>query len=237
MAGEDIQALFFDTFGTLVDWRTSVIRELKWLGVNKGFEADWTQFADDWRGMYQPAMDGVRRGDREWRNLDTLHRESLINLLSRYRITGLTEEEIDDLNRVWHRLEPWPDTVAGMNRLAAKFILNPMSNGNVRLLTDLARFARLPFHLILGAEAVRAYKPLPGSYLGNAELLMLEPSQIIMVAAHNTDLAAARELGFHTAFVRRPSEYGSGQTKDLKADSDWDIVADSMTEIADALGC
>lgn len=237
MAGEDIQALFFDTFGTLVDWRTSVIRELKWLGVRRGFDADWTQFADDWRGMYQPSMDAVRRGEREWRNLDTLHRESLITLLSRYNITGLTEAEIDDLNRVWHRLEPWPDTVEGMNRLAKRFILNPMSNGNVRLLTDLARYARLPFHLILGAEAVRAYKPLPGSYLGNAELLMLEPGQIMMVAAHNRDLAAARELGFQTAFVRRPTEYGPGQTKDLKADSDWDIVADSMVEIAEALDC
>lgn len=237
MANEDVKALFFDTFGTLVDWRTSVIRELKWFGVNRGFEADWAQFADDWRGMYQPAMDGVRRGDREWRNLDTLHRESLITLLSRHKITGLTEEEINDLNHVWHRLHPWPDTVEGMNRLRTRFILNPMSNGNVRLLTDLARFARLPFDLILGAEAVRAYKPLPQSYLGNAGLLMLEPSEIVMVAAHNTDLAAARELGFHTAFVRRPSEYGSGQTKDLKADSDWDIVADSMTEVADALDC
>lgn len=237
MADNNIQALFFDTFGTLVDWRTSVIRELKWLGVQRGIEADWTQFADDWRAMYQPAMDGVRRGNREWRNLDALHRESLITLLSRYHIEGLTEEEIDGLNRVWHRLEPWPDTVEGMNRLAKRFILNPMSNGNVRLLTDLARHARLPFHLILGAEAVRCYKPLPGSYLGNAELLMLEPREIMMVAAHNSDLAAARKLGFQTAFVRRPTEYGAAQTKDLKADSDWDVVADSMIEVADALGC
>jgi 2-haloacid dehalogenase len=237
MTGDNVQALFFDTFGTLVDWRTSVIRELKWLGVHRGIEADWTQFADDWRKMYQPAMDGVRKGDREWRNLDALHRESLITLLSRYNIEGLTEDEIDDLNRVWHRLHPWPDTVEGMNRLAKRFILNPMSNGNVRLLTDLARFARLPFHLILGAEAVRCYKPLPQSYLGNAELLMLDPSEIMMVAAHNTDLAAARKLGFQTAFVRRPTEYGHAQTKDLKADSDWDVVADSMIEVADALDC
>ena len=237
MAFDGVQAMFFDTFGTLVDWRTSIIRELKWFSVNHDCEADWTRFADDWRGLYQPSMDAVRRGDREWRNLDKLHRESLMTLLARYKISGLTEDDIDHLNRAWHRLEPWPDTVPGLTRLKARYILNPMSNGNVRLLADLARHGKLPFDTILGAEAVRAYKPLPRSYLGNAELLMLDPGEIIMVAAHNDDLAEAQKLGFLTAFVRRPSEYGADQTKDVKAEGDWDIAADSMIEIADVLGC
>lgn len=239
MAEEEIElkALFFDVFGTVVDWRTSIIRELKAFGLRRGVEADWTRFADDWRAMYQPSMEGVRRGDREWRNLDTLHRESLINLLSRYSVTGLTEAEIDHLNHAWHRLEPWPDSVEGLTRLRRKYILNTMSNGNVRLLVDMARHAGLPWDTVLGAEAVRAYKPLPRAYLGNAELLALEPDEIMLVAAHNKDLAAAQALGFRTAFVRRPTEYGPDQGKDLEAEGDWDIAADSMTEVAEALGC
>lgn len=233
----ELKALFFDVFGTVVDWRTSLIRELKAFGLRRGIEADWTAFADDWRGMYQPAMEGVRRGNREWRNLDALHRESLINLLSRYSVTGLTEAEIDHLNHAWHRLEPWPDSVEGLTRLKRKFILNTMSNGNVRLLVDMARHAGLPWDAVLGAEAVRAYKPLPRSYLGNAELLALEPGEIMLVAAHNDDLAAAQALGFRTAFVCRPTEYGPDQRKDLEPEGDWDIAADSMTEVADALEC
>ncbi len=232
-----IKALFFDVFGTVVDWRSSIIAELEEFGQKKGFEADWTQFADDWRELYEPSMDGIRKGDREWRNLDTLHRESLITLISRHNITGLHEEEIDHLNKAWHRLDPWPDSVEGLDRLKKKFILNTMSNGNVSLLVDMARRANLPWDLVLGVEPVRAYKPLPRSYLGNADLLSLEPQQIMLVAAHNYDLAAARTLGFHTAFIRRPTEYGPRQAKDLKAESDWDIITDSMTGVADALGC
>jgi len=234
---ENVKALFFDVFGTVVDWRTSVIRELKAFELEKDITADWAQFTDDWRGMYQPSMDAVRCGNREWRNLDTLHRESLITLISRHNITGLTEEEIDYLNKAWHRLDPWPDTVEGLERLKKKYILNTMSNGNVSLLVDMARHANLPWDLVLGAEPVRAYKPLPQSYLGNAELLSLEPQEILMVAAHNRDLTAARNLGFHTAFICRPTEYGPLQDKDLRAESDWDIVADTMTGVADALEC
>jgi 2-haloacid dehalogenase len=232
-----VKALFFDVFGTVVDWRTCVIAELEEFGRNKGFEADWIKFADDWRNLYQPSMDGIRKGDREWRNLDTLHRESLITLISRYNITGLHEEEIDHLNKAWHRLDPWPDSVEGLERLKKKFILNTMSNGNVSLLVDMARRANLPWDVVLGVEPVRAYKPLPRSYLGNAELLSLEPQQIIMVAAHNDDLAAARTLGFRTAFICRPTEYGPQQSNDLNAESDWDIITNSMTDVADAVGC
>lgn len=237
MSLEEVKALHFDVFGTVVDWRTSIIADLEAFGKKKGIEADWTQFADDWRGLYQPSMDGVRRGDREWRNLDTLHRESLITLISRHKITGLTEEEIDHLNKAWHRLDPWPDSVEGLTRLKKKFILATLSNGNVSLLVNMARHAGLPWDAILGAEVNQAYKPLPQCYLGNARFLDLDPSECMLVAAHNDDLAAARTLGFRTAFICRPTEYGPNQNKDLEAESDWDVVTDSMTGLADALGC
>lgn len=237
MSLEDVKALHFDVFGTVVDWRSSVIAELEAFGEEKGISADWTQFADDWRGMYQPSMDGVRRGDREWRTLDTLHRESLITLIARHNITGLTEEEIEHLNTIWHRLDPWPDSVKGLNRLRDKYILATLSNGNVALMVNLARHGGLPWDAVLGAEVHKAYKPQPQCYLGNAAMLGLEPAQCMLVAAHNNDLEAARTLGYRTAFVLRPSEYGPNQQKDLGAESDWDIVTDSMTGVADALGC
>lgn len=234
---ENVKALFFDVFGTVVDWRTSVIRELKAFELEKGVIVDWAQFADDWRGMYQPSMDAVRRGDREWRTLDTLHRESLITLISRHNITGLTEEEIDHLNRVWHRLDPWPDVLDGLNRLRTKYILATLSNGNISLLVNMAKRAGLPWDAVLGAEPARAYKPLPQCYLRNARFLNLEPAQCMLVAAHNNDLESARTLGFRTAFVSRPTEHGSKQDIDLKAESDWDISTDSMTGVANTLGC
>lgn len=199
--------------------------------------ADWEQFADDWRGLYQPSMDAVRRGDREWRNLDALHRESLITLLSRYRIQGLSEAEIDDLNFAWHRLEPWPDSVSGLTRLKKKYVLATLSNGNVSLLVEMAKRAALPWDAVLGAEPARAYKPLPECYLRNAAFLGLPTQQCMLVAAHNDDLAAAAKLGFNTAFLRRPTEYGAAQTADLEAEQDWDVVANSMAEVAEALGC
>ena len=234
---KNVKALHFDVFGTVVDWRTSIIAELEAFGARKGVSGDWVQFADDWRDMYQPSMDAVRRGDREWRPLDTLHRESLITLISRYNITGLTEEEIDHLNKAWHRLAPWPDCVEGLTRLKKKYILATLSNGNVALLVNMARNGGLPWDAILGAEPNRAYKPLPQCYLGNARYLDLEPSQCMLVAAHNGDLAAARTLGYRTAFVCRPTEYGPDQDIDMHAESDWDIVTDSMNGVADALDC
>ncbi len=237
MALEQVKALFFDVFGTVVDWRTSIIGELEAFGKQKGFEAEWSQFADDWRDLYQPSMDAVRRGDREWRPLDTLHRESLITLISRHNITGLTEAEIDHLNKAWHRLNPWPDCVEGLTRLKAKYILATLSNGNIALLVNMAKRAGLPWDAVLGAEPARAYKPLPQCYLRNARFLDLEPTECMLVAAHNNDLAAARTLGFRTAFVCRPTEHGARQTTDLKAESEWDIVTDTMTGVADALEC
>jgi len=232
-----VKALFFDVFGTVVDWRTSIIRELGTFGEGKGFNADWESFADAWRGLYQPAMEEVRSGRRGWTNLDALHRESLVTLLNQYEISGLTDNEIDGLNRAWHRLDPWPDCVEGLFRLKRNYVISTLSNGNTALLVNMAKRAGLPWDVILGAETGRAYKPLPEAYLRNIALLGLEPAQCMMVAAHNDDLKAASALGMRTAFVARPTEYGSGQTRDLAAEQDWDVVTDTKTGLADALGC
>jgi len=236
-AKDDVQALLFDVFGTVVDWRSSLIDDLGRFGAGKGVKADWAAFADDWRGLYQPAMDEVRTGRRPWTILDVLHRESLDKLLVKYALTGLSEADKDHVNKVWHRLKPWPDTVEGLRRLKSRYIIGTLSNGNVGLLTRMAKHAGLPWDVVLGAETARAYKPLPQAYLASAELLNLAPSQVMLVAAHNGDLAAAAECGLRTAFVARPAEYGPHQKRDFKADRDWDVVTDSFTALAKAMGC
>jgi len=233
----DVQALLFDVFGTVVDWRTSLTEDLTKFGAAKGLKADWAQFADDWRGLYQPAMDEVRSGRRPWTILDVLHRESLEKLLVKHAISGLSEADKDHVNRVWHRLEPWPDAVEGLTRLKSRYIIGTLSNGNVGLLTRMAKHGKLPWDVVLGAETARAYKPLPQAYLASAELLNLAPGQVMLVAAHNGDLAAAAKAGLRTAFVARPSEYGPNQSRDFKADRDWDVVTDSFTGLAKAMGC
>ena len=231
-----VEALLFDVFGTVVDWR-GIIAELTRLGAEKGIAADWAAFTDDWRGLYQPAMEEVRSGRRPWTILDVLHRESLDKLLAKYGIGGLTEAEKQHLNRVWHRLKPWPDAVEGLTRLKARYIIGTLSNGNVGLLTRLAKNAVLPWDVILGAETARAYKPLPQAYVANAALLNLEPPQVMLVAAHNGDLAAAAAQGMRTAFVARPQEHGPHQSRDIKAERAWDVVCASFGELADAMGC
>ena len=236
-AKDDVQALLFDVFGTVVDWRSSLIDDLGRFGAGKGVKADWAAFADDWRGLYQPAMDEVRTGRRTWTILDVLHRESLEKLLVKHAISGLGEADKDHVNRVWHRLKPWPDTIEGLRRLKSRYIIGTLSNGNVGLLTRMAKHAGLPWDVVLGAETARAYKPLPQAYLASAELLNLAPSQVMLVAAHNGDLAAAAECGLRTAFVARPAEYGPHQKRDFKADRDWDVVTDSFTALAKAMGC
>jgi 2-haloacid dehalogenase len=232
---ESIKALLFDVFGTVVDWRNSVIHEGELLGRSLGLEADWTRFADRWRGMYQPAMEQVRSGARPWTVLDVLHRESLDVLIEELGLQQLSEQERDELNRVWHRLEPWPDSVAGLSRLKQRFIIAPLSNGNVSLLVDMAKHAGLPWDAILGAEIAGHYKPQPEAYLASARLLNLAPEQCMMVAAHNDDLQAAGALGFRTAFIARPTEHGPGQDKDLVPSGDWDYAVDSLTALADRL--
>jgi 2-haloacid dehalogenase len=236
-AKTNVQALLFDVFGTVVDWRSSIIDELTRFGAEKGLKTDWAAFTDDWRGLYQPAMEEVRSGRRTWTILDVLHRESLEQLLAKYGITGLSEAEMDHLNRVWHRLKPWPDVVAGLTRLKSRYIIGTLSNGNVGLLTRMAKNAGLPWDVVLGAETARAYKPLPAAYLASAALLNLEPQQVMLVAAHNGDLAAAAATGLRTAFVARPTEYGPHQKVDFKAEREWDVVTDSFTGVADAMGC
>jgi 2-haloacid dehalogenase len=232
-----IKALFFDVFGTVVDWRNSVASEIEVLARTKGWSVDPFAFAEAWRGKYQPSMEPVRRGESPYVRLDDLHRRSLEQVLAEFELTGLTEAELVALNKAWHRLTPWPDCVPGLRRLKARFILATMSNGNVALMVGMAKNAGLPWDMILGAEPARNYKPVPGVYLTGADWLDLEPGEILMTAAHNSDLAAARDLGFRTAFITRPTEYGPNQTKDVEAEQAWDHVATSMEDLASQLGC
>ena len=231
-----VQALVFDTFGTVVDWRTSIIREGEQLTATRGIQADWAQFADDWRGGYGPAMNQVRTGELPWTRIDDLHRMILDEMLVKYSITGLTEDETEHLNRVWHRLMPWPDGVTGLYRLKARYLIATLSNGNVSLLTNMAKNAGLPWDCILSAELARHYKPDPEVYLMAAELLDLPPDRIMMVAAHRGDLAAAKEVGMRTALVHRPLEYGPDRDVDLTPDPRFDYSAMSFVELAELMG-
>ena len=232
MAIDGVVALGFDVFGTVVDWRGSVTREGEALGREKGIDKDWVAFADRWRGGYQPAMEAVRNGKRDWTILDVLHREILDQLLDEFGIGGLSEAEIDHLNRAWHRLDPWPDSVEGLTRMKSKYTLFTLSNGNVALMVDMAKCAGLPWDAILGAEIAGNYKPNSEVYLASAAALGLEPGEVMMVAAHNGDLDAARAAGLKTAFFPRSREHGPGQTSDLEATSDWDVVAADMQDLA-----
>ncbi len=237
MSKDNVKALVFDVFGTVVDWRSSLIRELASFGRGRGIDLDWAQFADDWRGLYQPSLEEVRAGRRPWTILDDLHRESLVNLLDKAGVRGLAAHEIGHLNSIWHRLSPWPDVVEGLVRLKQRYIIGTLSNGNVGLLTRLAKNVGLPFDVILGAEPARAYKPLAEAYLRTAAFLNLQPSEMMLVAAHNGDLAAAAATGYRTAFVVRPAEYGPHQKRDFKAEQAWDVITDGFDGLADAMGC
>jgi 2-haloacid dehalogenase len=231
-----VKALTFDVFGTVVDWREGIIREGRALGAAKGLDVDWARFADAWRGQYQPALSEVREGRRPWTRLDGLHRESLVRLLAEFDITGLSEAEINAFSQAWHRLDPWPDSVEGLIRLKRRFVLATLSNGNVALMVDMAKRAGLPWDAILGAEVARHYKPQPEAYLTTADLLGLAPAQCLMVAAHHSDLVAARGCGFRTAYVHRPREFGEQPKDDLPAEHGHDIVVADFIELATRLG-
>lgn len=231
-----LQALVFDVFGTVVDWRSSLIRRLHEFGRVSGLTADWANLVDDWRGQYRPLMDEVRSGKRPWTNLDDLHRESLEQLLPRYGLTRLSNAQKHTLVEGWHWLDPWPDTVAGLSRLKKKFVIATLSNGGLRLLADMAKYAGLPWDAVLSADVFRHYKPDPEVYRGAAMLLDCPPDAVMLVAAHNYDLEAARTCGFKTAFVPRPSEYGPRQSRDFAAESDWDYVAKDLEDLASQLG-
>ena len=228
----DVRAILFDVFGTVVDWRGSLIGELTEWGAARGTGADWTGLVDAWRSAYKPSMDRVRRGELPWTNLDALHRESLRELAPRFGLTGLSDADMEWVNRGWHRLRPWPDSVPGLRALHARHILAPLSNGNVSLLVNMARGAGLPWDAILGAEIYRHYKPDPETYLGACGLLSLEPGQVMLCAAHNDDLAAAQKLGLRTAFIARPAEYGPLQVRDFGPEGEWDVVAADMEDFA-----
>ena len=237
MAIADLKALMFDVFGTVVNWRDGIARESQAFLEPRGYEVDWHRFADRWRQRYQPAMEQVRSGARPWVKLDDLHRENLVELLAEFEIAGLDEAEIDALNLAWHRLPPWPDAVAGLVRLKTKFILATLSNGNIALMVNLARHAGLPWDMVLGSEITRSFKPQPQTYDLSAAALSLRPEQCMLVAAHNSDLLAARARGFRTAYVDRPLEDGPNKTRDLRAEHDFDVITDSFIGLADKLGC
>jgi 2-haloacid dehalogenase len=233
-----VKALVFDVFGTVVDWRSSLIDDLTAWAATRGIDADWTALVDDWRQGYAPSMDEVRKHpERGFVKLDTLHRQTLDKLVAKFAIKGLSDADLHHLTLGWHRLYPWPDSVSGLTRLKAKFIISPLSNGNIALLTNMAKFSGLPWDLIMGAELFAHYKPDPEVYLGAAALLSLQPEQVMMVAAHNNDLAAAQKLGLKTAFVPRVTEYGPLQSRDFKADGAWDVVADDFDDLAKRMGC
>jgi 2-haloacid dehalogenase len=234
MEASGVKALIFDVFGTVVDWRGSVIREGEELGRKKNLDVDWAAFADEWRGRYAPSMDRVRRGELPWTNLDALHRASLEELLEEFGIEALTEEEREHLNKVWHRLEPWPDSVAGLTRLKERYIIATFSNGNIALLTNMAKWAGLPWDLILSAELVRHYKPDPETYLMAPNFLDMRPEEVMLVAAHPDDLRAAQSHGLRAAYVLRPLEWGP-QGEAEEPDPSFELVVEDFIELAERL--
>lgn len=228
----EARALVFDVFGTVVDWRGGVAREVRRL---LGPSVDGLAIADDWRGRYVPSMERVRSGALPWTPLDALHRASLDDVLADAGLAGAGPAVRDELVLAWHRLDPWPDVVPGLTRLARSHVLAPLSNGNIALQVDLARRSGLPWDCVLGAEVVRRYKPDPEVYDSAAELLALPPSSVLMVAAHVDDLAAARARGLRTAYVHRPDEFG-GRVVPPPTDPDADLSVTSFEELATALG-
>ena len=234
-AYSEIKALTFDVFGTVVDWYGSIVAEGEKFGNTHGINIDWAQFALKWRAGYGPAMDKVRRGELPWQNIDALHRRILDSLLDAFEIADLSEAEKDYLNRVWHRLKPWPDVISGLERLRKRYIVATLSNGNIALLTHMAKFAGLPWDCILSAELTQHYKPDPEVYQIAAALLGLSPNEVMMVAAHPGDLRAAQAVGFQTALVPRPLEYGPGRVQEVTAYLS-DVVASDFDELADLLG-
>lgn len=234
-----VQALVFDTFGTVVDWRSGIAREAKPFLAQYGAGAtDPAAFADAWRRHYGPAMEEVRAGRRPFTRLDILHRENLVAVLPGFGIdpAEVPAEALDTLNHAWHRLDPWPDSVSGLEKLRRRYFIAPLSNGNIILLANMAKRAGLPWDAILGAEVVQAYKPTPESYLRTADVLGLRPEEVALVAAHNGDLTAAKACGFRTVFVPRPTEHGPEQTTDLQAEQPWDMVAGDFNDLATQLG-
>lgn len=237
MKSDSIRALLFDTFGTVVDWRQGIAREAAKFLRRHNHPGDPYRFADEWRARYQPAMEAVRSGRRPFVRLDTLHRENLVSVLEAWRPSpsALGSGEVDEMTKAWHRLDPWPDSISGLRRLRERYLIAPLSNGNIALLTNMAKRAGIPWDCILGAEVVQAYKPAREAYTKTAEVLGLAPEECMMVAAHNDDLAAAKAAGLRTGFVLRPNEHGPYQTTDRSPAESWDVIASDFEELADRL--
>lgn len=237
MSTHEVKALVFDVFGTVVDWRGSVIREVEALGRSKGVSADWGAFADQWRREgYHGGMDRVRSGELPWTGVDTLHRMKLDELLPTYGLRGLSEAEVEHFNRVWHRLDGWPDAVPGLTRLKRRFVISTLSNGTFALLTNMAKHAGLPWDCIISSELARAYKPDPKAYHTAAELLGLPRDQVMLVAAHVNDLRGAQRAGLRAAYVPRPLEHDPDHPSADPPDPSFDCVATDFLDLADQLG-
>ena len=229
----NIKVLAFDVFGTVVDWHGSLVNEIERLKL----DVDSSEFALAWRAGYAPAMQRVGSGELEWTLLDDLHRMMLDEILLRFGVTSLSENQKQHLNKAWHRLDPWPDSVEGLQRLRSRYIICTLSNGNIGLLANMAKAAGLPWDCILSAEVFRRYKPDPDTYLGVARVFDLAPGQVMLVAAHQNDLAAARDCGLNTAYIERPMEFGSTQVKDVSPDSENTLHAKNIVELASLLEC
>jgi len=225
-------AILFDTFGTLVDWRSSLISAFTQFGQSRQLNVSWPALVDQWRAAYAPSMDLVRTGQQPWMILDELHRASLTELLPSFGLTDLSSQDTDYLTHFWHQLNPWPDVLPGLAHLKTRFLIGPLSNGNFSLMVELNKFAGFGWDFVFGSDLFKHYKPDPETYLGACALLGLEPGQVLMVAAHNYDLDAARSLGLRTGFIPRPTEYGPAQTKDLEAEGLWDFVAADLEDLA-----
>ncbi len=232
----NVKALTFDVFGTVVDWRGSIAREVRAMASEKKLRVNASKFADALRSGYRPAMNRVASGELPWTKIDNLHRMILDEVLAKFRVSALSELEKVELNRAWHRLKPWPDTVRGLKRLKKKFTISTLSNGDVALLNNMAKNAGLPWDLILSAEIFHHYKPEPEVYLGAADMLGLQPHEVMMVAAHKDDLRAAARQGLRTALVLRPNEYGKGRHPDLSPEPTFDINASDFGDLATQLG-
>lgn len=232
----NVKALTFDVFGTVVDWRGGIAREVRAMASEKKLRVNASKFADALRSGYRPAMNRVASGELPWTKIDNLHRMILDEVLAKFRVSALNELEKVELNRAWHRLKPWPDTVRGLKRLKKKFTISTLSNGNVALLNNMAKNAGLPWDLILSAEIFHHYKPEPEVYLGAADMLGLQPHEVMMVAAHKDDLRAAARQGLRTALVLRPNEYGKGRHPDLSPEPAFDINASDFGDLATQLG-
>ncbi|MDA0656246.1 MAG: haloacid dehalogenase type II [Proteobacteria bacterium] len=238
MTIDKVQTLIFDTFGTLVDWRSSIIKDLTQWGKDRKLETDWAGFTDEWKTAYRPGMDAVNKGERDWMPVRRIYREKLDEILPKFGLGDATEADRHYINDVWYRLDPWADTVPGLERLAKKYVLSSFSNSDFLGMALMSKHAGLPFDAVLTAENAKKFKPDPAMYEMAIELLgQGHPERLMLVASHNYDLANARKFGMGTAFILRPTEYGPGQKTDLQADESWDVIVSSALQLAEELGC